>query len=161
MIQNRDPGDETEVNETISLHEFITNLKALSKATFERSLKSLHGPGHFCCDCAVLQEVNAIIVGLERLAQPKQPPAPVAWGDLVVGETYWGVPRLLSQRNVPAELTCTEPNTLKSGAGFKFGTTDFETDAEGRPMIYRTPADAVDAMVFALRQWLEGVEDVR
>jgi hypothetical protein len=101
---------------------------------------------------------------LIALLEPKQPPAPVAWGDLRVGETYWvfcgmGLPKEITiDRMVTG--TCFEPPREPGMCMGNLTIYDdqINEDSEGRPMIYAAPADAVDAMTIALRQWLEGVE---
>lgn len=96
-----------------------------------------------------------------ELNAAKQPPTPVAWADLKVGETYWGI-RSRGPLFIFDKFKCDfdeddNQHSLECSGDILWYEDEFRKDSEGRLMIYATPADAVAAMKAALDQWLEGV----
>lgn len=91
--------------------------------------------------------------------ESKQFPTPVAWADLVEGETYYGsideatgVSCDVFEFALHGHKFC-----LVCDGCFPWNEDEMRKDPEGRPMIYASASDAVAAMKAALDQWLEGV----
>lgn len=97
-----------------------------------------------------IEQIESASAMKERL-MPETSPVPMAWEDLKVGETYWGV---MEGAGLPVclEITYTAPRSIEA-SGTKILNGEFVWD-DIQPMIYATCREACEAMILRLEKFM-------